>query len=170
MTATVTKTLSEITRAETEAEAAAAKAQRAAEIARIAAEAARAKAEQERELANRSYLDKLVAEHPAARESALTAAGEARQDLEHAVRGEGDVFSSYRRWVESSIAIWEVDSALTQQRHFHGLPTRETTQPAFNFALDVASIVDGIGYELQEQAIERIRERRASYLAGRESQ
>jgi len=86
-----TETLSQITKAEQDAANAAAKAFAAAEAAKARADAARQRADTERALAYQTYLDKLVQEHPEARSTALSAAGESRAALEQAVRTGGGV-------------------------------------------------------------------------------
>jgi len=165
----ITETLSDITRVEAEAQAAAAKAQVAAETAKARANAARQRAEQEREIANRSYLNVLVQEHPDARSTALSAAGDAHQNLDLAVRNGGDVFAAYRVWVDASVKVWETDEALARMRRFFGEPTRDVATPVFNFNLDVGVIIDQLSLEAQDEAVERIDQRRASFLAGKES-
>ncbi len=162
-----TETLSDITRVEAEAQVAAAKAQAAAETAKARADAARLRAEQERERANKSYLDLLTQEWPDARQEAVTTVADAYQSLDQAVRNGGDVFVAYRGWVDASIKAWELDEALGRMRRFHGVSMRESPAPVFNFGLDVGAIIDRIGLEFQDEAVERINQRRASYLAGR---
>jgi GAF domain-containing protein len=170
MSATATKpTLNEITRAEADAQAAARKAQVAAESARAKADAARQRADDERKRAYKTYLDKIAQEHPAAREQALTAAGEARAALEGAVRGSGAVFPAYFQWIDASVKAWEVDSELAQIRDHHGIPVRATDPPVFRFDVDVAMIVDGIAAELQDTAVQRITARRVNFVNGRDS-
>ncbi len=163
-----TETLNDITRAEAEAQDAAAKALAAAEAARVKADRARQRAEAERARAYKSYLDKIAAEWPAAREAALTVAGECRAALEDAVRNGGDVFTSYRAWVAARIVVWEIDSELAQIRHHHGVPVRSTDPPVFRFDLDISAIIDAIALELQNDAEQRTRERRAAFLSGKE--
>ena len=163
----ITETLSDITRVEAEAQAAAAKAQVAAETAKARANAARQRAEQEREIANRSYLNVLVQEHPDARSTALSAAGDAHQNLDRAVRGDGDLVASYIAWVDASVRAWEIDEGLARMRRFFGEPTRDVATPVFNFNLDVGVIIDQVALEAQDEAIVRIDVRRADYLAGR---
>ena len=164
-----TQTLSDITKAESDAIDVARKAAAAAEQARAKADLARERAEQEREIANRSYLDLLAQEHPDARSTALSAAGDAHQELDQAVRGKGDVFSRYIAWTSASIHVWETDEALARMRRFFGLPTRDVATPVFNFNLDVGAIIDRIGLEFQDEAVQRIDQRRAEYLAGKAS-
>ncbi len=162
-----TQTLNEITRAEADAQAAARKAQVAAEVARAKADAARQRADDERRRAYQSYLDKIAQEHPAAREQALTAAGEARAALEGAVRGDDGVFRAYFDWVSASVQTWAIDSELAQIRDHHGLPVRATDPPAFRFDVDVSMIVDGIAAEFQEDAVQKITTRRISFVNGK---
>jgi multidrug efflux pump subunit AcrA (membrane-fusion protein) len=167
MSATATKpTLNEITRAETEAQAAATKAAHAAEVARAKADLARQRADDERARAYKGFLDKIVAEHPAAREQALTAAGESRAALEAAVRTDDGVFTAYVAWVADSIHVWKLDSELAQIRDHHGIPVRATDPPAFRFDVDVSMIVDGIAAEFQDDALQRIVDRRVSFVNG----
>ncbi len=162
-----TETLEAITKAEAEAQDAAAKAQQAAEAARVKADRARQRAEAERARAYKSYLDKIAAEWPAARESAITAVGDSRAALEQAVRSGDDVFGAYLRWVEASVRAWEVDSDLAQIRHHHGVPVRSTDPPVFRFDLDISAIVDQIALELQDDAVQRITDRRTRFVNGR---
>lgn len=170
-TAEKPQTLDQITRAEAEAQAVAVKAQRAAEEAQAKADRARQRAEEERARAYEGYLDKISSEWPLARATALTTAGEARQKLEHAVRGDGgDVFSTYLAWVAASVAVWECDSELAQIRNHHGLAARSTDPPAFNFAIDIGAVVDQIGFELHDDAVQRITDRRTAFVSGRQAQ
>ena len=131
------------------------------------AEQARQKAEAEQNAALRAYLDKLTREYPESRQEALTAQADARAALETAIREGGDVFGTYRQWIAANIRRWELESALQQIRDFTGQPARETPQPTFNFAQDIAAIVDRQAMELQDEVIERIRTRRANFLAGK---
>ncbi len=169
MTATVTKTLNEITRAEAEAEAAAVKAFAAAEAAKDRADRAREHAEREREAANRSYMELLTAEWPDARQEASAKVGEARTALEAAVREDGDVIPAYLAWVTASIQAWEVTEAVDRTRRFHGQNMRYQAEPAFDFGSDIGAIVNQIALELQQGAIDRIEQRRASFLAGKDA-
>jgi hypothetical protein len=164
---TATASLADITAAEQDALAAATKAAHAAEVARQKADAARERAEQERQAAYKNFLDKVVREYPEARSTALTAAGESRAALEHAVRTDDGVFAAYIAWVTDSIHVWELDSELAQIRDFHGVPVRSTDSPVFSFGLDVGAIIDAVGFELQEAAVQRIVDRRVSYVNGR---
>lgn len=164
-----TETLDQITQAEAEAAEAAQKAAAAAEAARLKADRARQRAEQERHVANERYLQRLEAEYSEARDQATTKQGEARQALEDAVRNGGDIFGSYRAWVTASLAVWELEAALGQQRHYLGRPTREATPPAFDFGRDVGAIVDQYSMELQDEALETIRDRRTAFVSGKES-
>jgi hypothetical protein len=166
---TANQTLDQITRAEAEAQDAAAKALAAAEVARHKADRARERAEQEREVANRAYLDLLAEEWPDARRQATTTVADAYQVLDQAVRNGGDVFVAYRGWVGASIKAWELDEALGRMRRFHGVSMRESPAPVFNFGLDVGAIIDRIGLEFQDEAVQRIDQRCASYLAGKAS-
>jgi len=162
-----TETLNDITRAEAEAQDAAAKALAAAEAARAKADAARERAEQERARAYKSYLDRITAEWPAAREAATTAVGESRTALEAAVRSGDNVFGAYLRWVDASVRAWEVDSELGQIRHHHGIPSRSADAPAFRFDLDLGAIIDQIAGEFQDEAATRITDRRTAFVNGR---
>jgi hypothetical protein len=149
---------------------AAAAAVAAANAAQARAEEAQRRADAEREHANVAYLDVLEAEHLDARNAALTAQGEARAELERAVRDGANVFTAYSAWVTAGVAVWATDAALSQQRGYLGRYTREATPPVFNFAVDIAAIIDQHTAELQDEALERIRERRAAFLSGREAQ
>jgi len=162
-----TETLSDITRVEAEAQAAATKAFAAAEAAKARADAARLRAEQERERANKSYLDLLTQEWPDARQQATEAVADAYQSLDQAVRNGEDVFVAYRGWVDASIRAWEIDEGLGRMRRFHGVSMRETPAPTFVFGIDIGAILDQVSLEAQDQAIVRIDQRRASFLAGR---
>jgi vacuolar-type H+-ATPase subunit H len=164
-----TETLASITRAEAEAQDAAAKATAAAQIAQAKAEAARERAERERAAAYREFLDVVAREAPEKRSQALTEVGECRAALESAVRGDGDagVFQAYRAWVAARIVVWEIDSELAQIRDFHGVAVRSTDPPAFNFGMDVGAIVDTIALELQDDAVQRITDRRTAFVNGR---
>ncbi len=165
-----TETLSDITRAETEAAEAATKATIAAEAARVKAEAARERAEQERHEANRRYLDVLGTEYESARTAAVTALGEARQALEDTVLGDrdGDVFTSYRSFVQASVEVWRIESALAGQRYFIGVPTREPSQPAFLFQHDISEIIDGYALRAMDEATVANQDRKARFLSGKE--
>ena len=162
-----TETLNDITRAEAEAQDAAAKAQQAAEVARVKADRARQRAEEERARAYQSYLDKIAAEWPAAREAATTVVGESRAALEEAVRSGVDIFAAYLRWVEASVRAWEVDAELAQIRHHHGVPVRSTDAPVFRFDIDISAIIDQIAGEFQDEAATRITDRRTAFVNGR---
>ncbi len=145
----------------------AAAAQAKAHAAQHRAQEAQRRADEERELANQRYLDLLVTEYESARTVAVTALGEARQALEDAVRGGGDIFSAYSAWVAAGVAVWGADAALSQQRHYLGRPTREATPPAFSFSHDVSAILDQHSLELQEEALARVQERRVQFLNGK---
>jgi multidrug efflux pump subunit AcrA (membrane-fusion protein) len=162
-----TQTLEQITKAEIDAQEAAAKALAAAQIAQARADAARERAEEERARAYKSYLDKIAAEWPAARETAITTVGETRAALEQAVRSGDDVFRAYLRWVEASVLAWEVDAELGQIRHHHGVPVRSTDPPVFNFGMDVGAIVDTIALDFGDAAVHRISDRRTAFVNGR---
>jgi len=164
---TATQTLAAVTKAELDAVDAATKALAAAETARQKADIARQKAEQERARAYQTYLAKIAQEHPSARSTALSAAGESRAALEQAVRTDTGVFAAYIAWVTDSIHVWELDSELAQIRDYHGIPVRSTDPPVFNFGLDVAVIVDQIAFEAQDAAVSRIAQRRANFVNGR---
>jgi len=170
-TATKPTSLAEITREEQAAAAAAQKAAEAASEAKARADRAREHADRERESANRDYLGLLAEEWPEARQQATEALGEAHQDLDAAVRGDSDsgVFHAYRAWISASIAAWEIDEGLARMRRFHGISARETPPPTFSFAHDFAALIDQAALELQDEAVERIDQRRAEYLAGRTS-
>jgi hypothetical protein len=146
----------------------AAAAQAKALAAQHRAQEAQRRADEERQLANVAYLQVLEAEYLDTRNTALTVQGEARQALERAVTGGGDIFSAYSAWVAAGVAVWESDAALSQQRHYLGRPTREATPPAFSFSHDIGAILDQHSMELQEDALERTRERRAAFLSGKE--
>jgi acyl-CoA reductase-like NAD-dependent aldehyde dehydrogenase len=167
MTITTTETLNEITRAEAEAEAAAAKAQAAAEAARVKADHARERAEVERARAYKSYLDLLTKEYPEARAAAMTEVGESHAALEQAVRDGGDIFGTYLKWVSARVQAWEVDSELAQIRHHHGVSVRSTDPPVFRFDIDLSAIIDQIAGEFQDDAVQRITDRRSAYVNGR---
>ncbi len=162
-----TETLSQITKAESDAVDAATKAAHAAEVARQKADAARQRADDERAVANRDYLDLLTQEWPAARQQATEVVADAYEVLDRAIRNGEDVFVAYRGWVSASIAAWEVDEALGRMRRFHGVNMRETPAPSFAFAIDTGAILDQISLELQDEAVQRIDQRRSSFLAGR---
>ena len=167
MIATVTKNLAEATKAEQDAANAAARAFAAAETAKDRADQARQCADAQRARAYQAYLDKLVQERPEARSTALSAAGESRAALEQAVRTDDGVFAAYIAWVADSIHVWELDSELAQIRDHHGVPVRSTDSPVFNFGLDVGVIIDAVGFELQEAALQRITDRRTNFVNGR---
>ncbi len=164
---TATQTLADITKAESDAIDVAAKAASAAEAARAKADLARQRAEDERARANKSYMDLVAEEWPEARQQAVSTVADAYQELDQAVRNGGDVFAAYRGWVGASIKAWELDEALARMRRFHGLPTRDVATPVFSFNLDVGAIIDRIGLEFQDEAVQRIDQRRADFLAGR---
>ncbi len=131
------------------------------------AQEAQRRADEERQLANVAFLQVLESEYLVTRNAALTVQGEARQTLERAVTGGGDIFATYSAWVAAGVAVWESAAALSQQRHYLGRPTREATPPAFSFAHDVGAILDQHGMELQEAALARVQERRAQFLNGK---
>jgi len=162
-----TMTLADVTKAELDAMDAATSALAAAEQAKTKADAARERAEKERATANREFMAMLVSEHPAARVVAVDKQAAARHDLDLAVRGDGDIFTRYLDWIGASIQTWEIDESLARMRRFHGLPTRDVPTPAFNFGLDVGVILDQVSLELQDEAVQHIDARRASFLAGR---
>jgi hypothetical protein len=151
---------------EAAAEAAAAAQAKALE-AQTRADQARERADEERAAAYRSFLDVVVKEAPERRSAALTKAGECRAALEDAVRNGGDVFTSYRAWVEARIVIWEIDSELAQIRHHHGHSVRSTDPPVFRFDIDISVIIDQIAAELQDDAVRRITDRRTAFVNGR---
>ena len=164
----ITETLSQITKAEQDAANAAAKAFAAAEAAKARADAARLRAEQERERANKSYLDLLTDEWPDARQQATEVVADAYEVLDRAIRNGEDVFVAYRGWADASIRAWEIDEGLGRMRRFHGVNMRETPAPSFAFGVDVAAILDQVSLEAQDEAVERIDQRRASFLSGKE--
>ena len=163
---TATPTLTDITAAEQDALAAATKAQVAAEAAAARADAARKAAEDARAVGYKRYLELLTSEYPSAREQATTAVGEARQSLEDAVRGSGDVFRAYLQWIDASVDAWAVDSELAQIKDYHGVPVRATDPPVFRFDADVSMIVDQIAAEFQDHALRRITDRRRDFVNG----
>jgi hypothetical protein len=166
---TTTATLAQTVQAANAAEEAARKATQAAEQARQRAEAARLAAEEERQQANIRYLTKLESEHGPARTEALNQQVAARAALEAAVRDGGDVFGTYAQWVEACVGVWEVDAALSGQRDYLGRPARPATMPSFDFAIDVAGIVNHLSLEAQDRAAARIADRRAAFLDGKEA-
>jgi hypothetical protein len=161
-----TETLNDITRAFAAAQDAAAKALAAADAARVKADHARERAEAERARAYKSYLDKIAAEWPAAREAATTAVGESHAALEQAVRSGDDVFRAYLQWVTAMVQAWEVDSELAQIRHHHGMPVRSTDPPVFRFDTDISAIIEQLAGEIQDDAVQRITDRRSAYVNG----
>ncbi len=167
---TATKTLANLATVVFESEEAAkaaAAAQAAAEAARVKADQARQRAEERRAEAYRAYLDKITAEHPAARSAALTTLSESHDALEQAVRSGDGVFRAYQTWVDASTRLWEVDAELAHIRYHHGQPARETTAPVFSFSHDVGAIIDRIAAEIQEDAQQRITARRTAFVSGR---
>ena len=166
---TATQNLAAVVHESEAAAAEAARAQAAAQVAQSRAEAARTRAEAEQRRAHEAYLATLEAEYSAKRDAALTAQGEARQALEAAVRTGGDIFGSYRAWVMASLAAWGIESAIAQQRHFLGRPSRSVDAPTFSFGHDIGAIIDQASLEAQDDVLEAIREARAAYLAGREA-
>ncbi len=172
MTTTATKTtpatvhLASIVHASEAAAKAAAAAQATAQALAAKADQARQRAEQEQQRANRQYLDLLNREYPDARTAATTAAGEARAALEAAVRAGGAVIPAYFTWVTASIQAWEVSEAVDRMRRFHGQNMHYQSEPAFDFGPDIGAIVNQIALEVQQDAIDRIEQRRAAYLRG----
>ena len=164
---TANQTLEQITKAEQDAVDAASKALAAAETAKARADQARQRAEDARAVAYRDYLDLVTTEAPEKRTAALTNAGDCQVALVAAVRDGTGVFSRYLEWVDASIHVWAVDSELTQIRDFHGQHVRSMDPPAFDFARDVATIVDGIAFDLQDHAVQSIRARREAFVNGR---
>jgi predicted transcriptional regulator len=114
-------------------------------------------------------MDLLTDEWPDARQQAVTTVADAYQSLDQAVRNGEDVFVANRGWVDASIRAWEIDEGLGRMRRFHGVNMRETPAPTFAFGVDVAVILDQVSLELQDEAVQRIDQRRAEYLAGRTS-
>ncbi len=165
---TSTMTLADVTRAESDAVDAATKALAAAEQAKAKADAARVEADRERQDANHRYLDLLVDEHESARTVAVTALGEARESLTVAVKDGGDVFGNYISYVKANVAVWQLEAALSEQRSYLGKPTRETTPPSFSFVHDVAEIIDNVAHDAMDSAIQANRDRKASYLSGKD--
>ena len=172
MTATATKptsatvNLATIVHESEEAAKAAAAAQAKALALATKADVARQRAEEERATASRAYLDLLAAEWPDARQEATANVGETRAALEAAVREDGDVIPAYLAWVTASIQAWEVTEAVDRMRRFHGQNMRYQAEPAFDFGSDVGSIVNQIALEVQQDAIDRIEQRRAAFLRG----
>ena len=169
MMTTATMTLADVTKAEQDAVDAATKALAAAEAAKARADRAREHADRERGAANRDYLGLLTDEWPEARQQAVSTVGEAYQALDQAVRNGEDVFAAYRGWVSASIAAWEVDEGLGRMRRFHGVNMRETPAPSFAFGVDIGALLDQVSLELQDEAVERIDQRRQKFLAGKEA-
>jgi len=172
MTATATKPTSAtvnlatiVFESEEAAKAAAAAQAKARELA-AKADAARQRAEEERATASRAYLELLAAEWPDARQDATTKVGAARAALEAAVREDGDVIPAYLAWMTASIRVWEVTEGLDRMRRFHGQNMRYQPEPAFDFGSDIAAIVNQIALEVQQDAIDRLEQRRATYLRG----
>lgn len=149
-----------------QAAAAAASAQAKARELAAKADAARQRAEAERATASRAYMELLAAEWPDARQEATAKVGETRAALEAAVREDGDVIPAYVAWMAASIQAWEVTEAGDRMRRFHGLNMRYQAEPAFDFGSDIGAIVNQIALELQQDAIDRIEQRRATYLRG----
>jgi len=147
---------------------AAADAQARARDLSLKADQARQRAEEEQKQANRAFLDLLQSEYPDARTAATTAAGEARVGLEGSVRGGDDanVIPAYLAWVAASIQAWETTEAVDRMRRFHGQNMRYQAEPAFDFGSDIGAIVNQIALGLQQDAIDRIEQRRATYLRG----
>lgn len=117
-----------------------------------------------------AYADKLTADYPDASAAALEVLASARASLEDAVQTGGNVFGCYMAWVHTSIDVWALDEERSAARDIAGQPTTRTPNPpAFNFAVDVAAIVDGLAMQAQDEAIQQIRERRARFMSGKES-
>ncbi len=165
-TTTTTQNLAAVVHASEAAAEAAAKAQQVAQLAQTKADEARERAEAERDAANRRYLDVLATEHETARSDALTAQADSRQALETAVLSGGDAFAAYAAYVRASVAVWQVSSALAEQRHYHGLPVRSADPPIFSFQHDIALIIDTYALETLDDAIQANRDRRAAFLSG----
>jgi L-fucose isomerase-like protein len=167
-TTTMTRTLAKTVQEATAAEAAAArKAAAAASAAQQRAEAAKAAADLQREQANKDFLDVLVKEYPSARSAALATQAEARAAFSSAVRGEGgDLLTTYRAMVESRIEVWALDAALHSQRQYFGITSREPSEPAFDFTIEVAQVANQHSYEVMDAATGRRRERRQKFLNG----
>ena len=149
-----------------EAAKAAASAQATARELAAKADAARQRAEEERATASRAYLELIAAEWPDARQEATANVGETRVALETVVREGGDVIPAYFTWARASIHAWEVTEAVDRMRRFHGQNMRYQAEPAFDFGSDIGAIVNQIALELQQEAIDRIEQRRATYLRG----
>jgi len=172
MTTTATKTtpatinLATIVFESEEAAKAAAAAQEKARELAAKADAARQRADEEQQQANRAYLELIAAEWPDARQDATAIVGETRAALEAAVREDGDVTPAYVAWMTASIRAWEVTEAVDRMRRFHGQNMRYQAEPVFDFGSDIGAIVNQIALELQQDAIDRIEQRRATYLRG----
>ena len=172
MTTTATKTtpatinLATIVFESEEAAKAAASAQATARELAAKADVARQRAEEEQQQANHAYMELIAAEWPDARKQAMANVGETRVALEAAVREDGDVIPSYLAWVTASIQAWEVTEAVDRMRRFHGQNMRYQAEPVFDFGSDIGAIVNQIALEYQQEAIDRIEQRRATYLRG----
>ena len=152
--------------AASQAEADAAEAQSRLQAARQRAEEARQRADTQRAAAMKTYLATLTAEYPEKNAAATKARGEAHALLVEAVRGGADVWGCYGDWVKATLAVWEMDDELNSVRYYHGQTLRTTDDaPSFDFNRDIGTIIAGISDELQDDAIARIEQRRADFLA-----
>lgn len=115
----------------------------------------------------REYLAILTSEYPAEHERLITALVESRHALEDAVASGGHVFTEYLNWVRANVAVWALDEALAAARERVGqISGRTPNPPSFNFAIDVANIVDTLAMQAQDDALAAIRERRANFMRG----
>lgn len=161
--------LAAIVHASEQAAAEAAAAQARAIAAQAKADRAKEEAEQQRHAALERHVRHLEVQYPTARDQATLAIGEARSALEDAVRTGTDVFGPYRQWTDAQVTLWALERALADAKGLAGRSFREPSEPAFNFAANIGGAVDQASHEAMDQALERIREARAAFLAGRES-
>jgi predicted RecB family nuclease len=151
-----------------EAAAAYAKANAAAIEAQRVATQAQERAEAERHQRTVAYLDELNRTYAADRDTLTTAVGQARQDLESAVAGDGDasVFAAYLAWTRAVAAVHALEVELAETRNTLGQPARFPSDLYFSWSHDIAGIVDGLAMTAVDNAVNEARDRRAAFVSG----
>ena len=151
-----------------EAAAAYAKANAAAIEAQRVATQAQERAERERHDRTVAYLDQLTTTYAADRDTLTTAVGEARQELEAAVAGDGDgnVFAAYLRWTRAIAGVHALEVELAETRNTLGQPARFPSDLYFSFAHDVGQIIDHVAMTAVDDAVNEARDRRIAFVSG----
>lgn len=168
-TKTATQNLATIVFESEQAAAEAAAAQAKAIAAAQKADEARRRVEEEQREANRRYLAVLEREYPERRDALTEVVGSTHAALVAAVTNGGNVTSAYLDWTRARVDLWALDQELHGQRGYLGRPARIESPPSFSFAAEVGQIVDHVCMSLVDDAQTAYQERRANYLAGKES-